>query len=56
MQSVLHATPDNPVPENHFAGFFTAKDGVNIRYAVFRASASEALRDILVVQPTDLCL
>ena len=56
MQSVLHATPDNPVPENHFAGFFTAKDGVNIRYAVFRASASEARGTIVLLQGRNECI
>lgn len=56
MQSILHATADNPVPENHIAGHFTAKDGVNIRYAVFRASASEARGTVVLLQGRNECI
>ncbi|MDO6965307.1 alpha/beta fold hydrolase [Rhizobium alvei] len=40
MTDILHATPDNPIPDNHFSGFFESHDGAKLRYAVFRCDAS----------------
>ncbi|MGV8939753.1 MAG: alpha/beta fold hydrolase [Allorhizobium sp.] len=37
MDAILHATPGNPVPDNHTAGFFKGHGGVNLRYALFRS-------------------
>ena len=42
MDDILHQTPDNPVPGNHFAGYFEGRGGVKIRYAVFRSALPEA--------------
>lgn len=38
MDAILHATPGNPVPDNHTVGFFRSHDGINLRYAIFRSS------------------
>ncbi len=50
MDELLYATPDNPVPDNHFSGFFEGKGGVKIRYAVFRSAAREAKGTIVLLQ------
>jgi len=34
----LHDTPGNPAPPAHAAGYFTADDGMPLRYALFRAT------------------
>ena len=39
MTDILHASPGNPVPPNHFAGYFKSFDGLSIRYAVFRSGS-----------------
>jgi lysophospholipase len=36
---ILSASPGNPVPPNHFAGYFKSFDGVELRYAVFRSGS-----------------
>ena len=33
-EAILHATKGNPVPENHFAGYFTGHKNKKLRYAV----------------------
>lgn len=38
MDAILHATPGNPVPVNHTAGFFKGHGGVDLRYALFRSA------------------
>jgi lysophospholipase len=50
MDAILHATADNPVPDNHFAGFMEARDGVKIRYAVFRCPQARAKGTIVLLQ------
>jgi lysophospholipase len=36
---ILNASPGNPVPPNHFAGYFKSFDGAELRYAVFRSGS-----------------
>ncbi|MBD9373513.1 alpha/beta hydrolase [Rhizobium sp. ARZ01] len=50
MDEILYATPDNPVPGNHFAGFFEGKGGVKNRYAVFRSAMPEAKGTVVLLQ------
>lgn len=50
MDDILYATADNPVPGNHFAGYFEGRDGVKIRYAVFRSPMSEAKGTVVLLQ------
>lgn len=47
---LLRATPDNPVPENHVAGYFTARDGTRLRYAIFKSSATVARGTVVLLQ------
>ncbi|MGF9563313.1 alpha/beta hydrolase [Neorhizobium sp. JUb45] len=46
---ILRSTPDNPVPPNHFAGFFTGYRGAKLRYAVFRSDISPARGTIVLL-------
>jgi len=39
MTDILNASPGNPVPPNHFAGYFRSFDGLKLRYAVFRSGS-----------------
>lgn len=50
MSDVLFESPGNPVPPNHFAGFFESFDGMKLRYAVFR-SGSQVPRGTIVLLP-----
>ncbi len=56
MDSILHATADNPVPENHFAGFLEGRSGVKIRYAVFRSKEREAKGTVVLLQGRSECI
>ena len=56
MDAILHATADNPVPENHFAGFLDGSGGVKIRYAVFRSTAREAKGTVVLLQGRSECI
>ncbi|WLR91783.1 alpha/beta fold hydrolase [Shinella zoogloeoides] len=56
MDSILHATADNPVPENHFAGFLEGRGGVKIRYAVFRSAEREAKGTVVLLQGRSECI
>jgi lysophospholipase len=56
MDSILHATADNPVPENHFAGFLEGRGGVKIRYAVFRSKEREAKGTVVLLQGRSECI
>jgi len=56
MDSILYATPDNPVPENHFAGFLEGRGGVKIRYAVFRSQEREAKGTVVLLQGRSECI
>ncbi|QRM56674.1 alpha/beta hydrolase [Sinorhizobium sp. BG8] len=49
MDSILHATTDNPVPDNHFAGFFEGTRGAKVRYAVFRGKGAKAKGTVILV-------
>jgi len=50
MTDVLFESPGNPVPPNHFAGYFTSFDGMKLRYAVFR-SGSQVPSGTIVLLP-----
>ncbi len=56
MDPILYATADNPVPENHLAGFFEGRGGVKIRYAVFRSKAREAKGTVVLLQGRSECI
>jgi lysophospholipase len=56
MDSILHATADNPVPENHFAGFLEGRGGVKIRYAVFRSGEREAKGTVVLLGGRSECI
>jgi lysophospholipase len=56
MDSILNATADNPVPENHFAGFLEGRGGVKIRYAVFRSKGREAKGTVVLLQGRSECI
>lgn len=53
---LLLATPGNPVPENHVAGYFTARDGVRLRYAIFRSTATVARGTVVLLQGRNECI
>jgi lysophospholipase len=46
---ILFATPDNPVPDNHVAGYFDGCDGRRLRYAIFRCDASVAKGTVVLL-------
>ncbi|MDR6758799.1 lysophospholipase [Mycoplana sp. BE70] len=50
MDDILYATPDNPVPGNHIAGYFEGNGGVKIRYAVFRSAMPVAKGTVVLLQ------
>jgi len=56
MDSILYATADNPVPENHFAGFLEGRGGVKLRYAVFRSKEREAKGTVVLLQGRSECI
>jgi lysophospholipase len=56
MDSILHATADNPVPENHVAGFLEGRGGVKIRYAVFRSKERQAKGTVVLLQGRSECI
>lgn len=56
MASILFATADNPVPENHFAGFMEGRGGAKIRYAVFRCRQREAKGTVVLLQGRSECI
>ncbi|MCT7667067.1 alpha/beta fold hydrolase [Shinella kummerowiae] len=56
MDSILHATTDNPVPENHVAGFLEGRGGVKIRYAVFRSKERQAKGTVVLLQGRSECI
>jgi lysophospholipase len=49
MDQVLFSTPGNPIPENRTEGFFETHDGLQLRYAVFRSSASVAKGTVVLL-------
>jgi lysophospholipase len=50
MTDILHPTPNNPVPDNAVAGYLTARDGKQLRYARF-AATGRPLKGTVVVLP-----
>ncbi|MGR6467956.1 alpha/beta fold hydrolase [Rhizobium sp. PAMB 3182] len=50
MEANLRLSADNPPPRNYTAGFFTGRDGVALRYAIFRTERSIARGTIIIVQ------
>ncbi|MBK8457444.1 MAG: alpha/beta hydrolase [Phyllobacteriaceae bacterium] len=42
-------TENNPVPPNGFGGFFSARDGVTLRYGVFRTQSRPHLGTIVIL-------
>ncbi|WP_320195038.1 alpha/beta fold hydrolase [Agrobacterium rosae] len=55
-EAILHATKGNPVPENHFAGYFTGHKNKKLRYAVFRSSQSVARGTIVLLHGRNECI
>lgn len=49
MDNILLSTADNPIPSNHTAGFFTAHDGLQLRYAIFRSTATVAKGTVVLL-------
>ena len=56
MDPILHATADNPVPDNHIAGFMEGRGGVKIRYALFRCRQPEAKGTVVLLQGRNECI
>lgn len=56
MDPILRSTPDNPVPENHTAGYFTGHKGVKLRYAIFRSPHSVAKGTVVLLQGRNECI
>lgn len=50
MTTILHATPDNPIPGNFLAGFFDGVGNRKIRYAVFKSKAPVARGTVVLLQ------
>ena len=46
---VLYSTPDNPVPERHIVGYFSARDGIRLRYAIFKCADPVAKGTIVLL-------
>jgi lysophospholipase len=49
MDTVLHDLPGNPLPANHISGYFTAHDGLKLRYAIFKSEISPAKGTVVLV-------
>lgn len=49
MTDILNASPGNPVPPNHFAGYFRTFDGQKLRYAVFRSGTQLAKGTVVLL-------
>jgi lysophospholipase len=48
--SVIHDTPDNPMPDNAITGFFETRDRKQLRYAIFRSAMTRATGTIVLLQ------
>lgn len=53
---VLCATPLNPVPDNHMAGYFRARDGKRLRYAIFKSETRVASGTVVLLQGRNECI
>lgn len=56
MDAILYSSADNPVPENHTAGYFTGHRGARLRYAIFRSSHSVAKGTVVLLQGRNECI
>ncbi|MDI7860505.1 alpha/beta hydrolase [Rhizobiaceae bacterium n13] len=56
MDSILLDMPDNPVPDNHTAGYFAGHAGRKLRYAVFRSHEPVARGTVVLVQGRNECI
>ncbi|MBP1875063.1 Lysophospholipase L2 [Ensifer adhaerens] len=50
MTTILHSTPDNPIPDNPVAGFFDGAGGRKIRYAIFKTKTPIARGTVVLLQ------
>ena len=50
MTEVLHEIPENPLPEIHAAGYFKSHDGLDLRYALFKAKTSPPKGTVVLAQ------
>ncbi len=50
MTTILRSTPDNPIPDNHVAGFFDGAGGRKIRYAIFKTRTPVARGTVVLLQ------
>ncbi|MCO5731875.1 alpha/beta fold hydrolase [Rhizobium sp. SSA_523] len=50
MDDILFSTLDNPVPDNHTAGFFEGAQKMKLRYALFRSKISPARGTVVLLQ------
>lgn len=50
MTDILFATPDNPLPEVHRAGFFESHDGLQLRYAIFKGHSRVPRGTVVLAQ------
>src|SRR5262245_18986125 len=55
-RTAFHEIPGNPVPEKAFAGFFTARDGVKIRFARFAATGRPLKGTVIILGGRNECI
>ncbi len=48
--SIIHDTPDNPIPPGTTAGYLVTRDNKKLRYAIFRANITRAKGTIVLLQ------
>ncbi len=56
MPDIIFETPGNPVPDNASAGFLTAVDGRQLRYAHFKAAARPLKGTVVILQGRNECI
>lgn len=56
MDKILFSTPDNPLPEDHKAGYFEGCDGRQLRYALFRSTGQDARGTIVLLHGRNECI
>lgn len=60
MTPILFETPDNPFPdpsrERHIAGRFTTRDGLRLRYAIFKSERRLAKGTVVLLQGRNECI
>lgn len=56
MDKILFSTPDNPLPEDHKAGYFEGCDGRQLRYALFRSTGQNARGTIVLLHGRNECI